>query len=185
MSASVFPMNIQGWFPLGLTDFNLLSVQYALKSFLQHSSKASTLWRLAFFIEVKWKWKSPSHVQLFVTPWTIQSTEFSRPEYCSGEPFPSPRDHPNPGIEPSSICRWILYLRSHTSFKNLKIPSQQMTTQTKISVPPESSMLWDPRVMRTPETSEDLNSALTSLIHLPASRGGLANFQYCSLGLLF
>ena len=25
-----------------------------------------------------------SHVQLFVTPWTIQSMEFSRPEYWSG-----------------------------------------------------------------------------------------------------
>ena len=39
-SASVIPMNIQGWFPLGLTD--LLAVQGTLKSLLQHhSSKAS------------------------------------------------------------------------------------------------------------------------------------------------
>ena len=30
------------------------------------------------------------------------SMEFSRPEYWSGYPFPSPRDHPNPGIEPRS-----------------------------------------------------------------------------------
>ena len=35
-------------------------------------------------------------------PWTIQSVEFSRPEYWSGEPFPSPGDLPNPGIEPRS-----------------------------------------------------------------------------------
>ena len=28
--------------------------------------------------------------------------EFSRLEYCSGLPFPSPRDLPNPGIEPRS-----------------------------------------------------------------------------------
>ena len=28
-----------------------------------------------------WKWKSLSHVQLFETPWTIQSPEFSKPEY--------------------------------------------------------------------------------------------------------
>ena len=28
--------------------------------------------------------------------------EFFRPEYWSGYPFPSPGDHPNPGIEPSS-----------------------------------------------------------------------------------
>ena len=29
-------------------------------------------------------WKSLSRVWLFATPWTIQSIEFSRPEYCSG-----------------------------------------------------------------------------------------------------
>ena len=46
--------------------------------------------------------KSLSRVQLFVTPWTIQSTGFSRPEYWSGKPFPSPGDLPNPGIEPRS-----------------------------------------------------------------------------------
>ena len=28
--------------------------------------------------------------------------EFSRPEYWSGYPFPSPGDVPNPGIEPRS-----------------------------------------------------------------------------------
>ena len=28
--------------------------------------------------------------------------ELSRPEYWSGEPFPSPGDLPNPGIEPRS-----------------------------------------------------------------------------------
>ena len=28
--------------------------------------------------------------------------EFSRPEYCSGQPFPSLGDLPNPGIEPRS-----------------------------------------------------------------------------------
>ena len=31
-----------------------------------------------------WKWKFLSRVQLFATPWTIQSMEFSRPEYWSG-----------------------------------------------------------------------------------------------------
>ena len=47
------------------------------------------------------------HVWLFVTPWTIahqapQSLGFSRQEYCSGLPFPTPEDLPNPGIEPRS-----------------------------------------------------------------------------------
>ena len=36
------------------------------------------------------------------TPWTILSMEFSRPEYWSGQPFPSPGDLPNPEIEPRS-----------------------------------------------------------------------------------
>ena len=44
-SASVLPMNIQGWFPLGLTGLiDLLAVQGTLKSLLQHhSSKASVV----------------------------------------------------------------------------------------------------------------------------------------------
>ena len=47
-----------------------------------------------------------SHVQLFVTLWTIAhqaplSMEFSRQEYWSGLPFPSPGDLPSPGIEPT------------------------------------------------------------------------------------
>ena len=41
-SASVLPMNIQCWFPLGWTGLDLLAVQVTLKSFLQHHSwKAS------------------------------------------------------------------------------------------------------------------------------------------------
>ena len=47
--------------------------------------------------------KSLSHVRLSVTLWTIQSMEFSRPEYWSGQPFPSPGDLPNPGIESRSL----------------------------------------------------------------------------------
>ena len=30
--------------------------------------------------------------------------EFSRPEYWSGQPFPSPGDLPNPGIKPGSLA---------------------------------------------------------------------------------
>ena len=50
-SASVLPMNIQDWFPLGWTGLDLLAVQETLKSLLQHhSSKASILRCSAFFI---------------------------------------------------------------------------------------------------------------------------------------
>ena len=49
-SASVLPMNIQDWFPLELTSWISLQSK-RLKSLLQnHSSKASILWRSAFFI---------------------------------------------------------------------------------------------------------------------------------------
>ena len=43
-----------------------------------------------------------SCVQLFVTPWTIQSMAFSRQECWSGQTFPSQEDLPNPRIEPRS-----------------------------------------------------------------------------------
>ena len=58
--------------------------------------------------------KSLRHVRLFVIPWTLcdpldciahqapLSLGFSRQEYWSGLPFPSPGDLPDPGIEPRS-----------------------------------------------------------------------------------
>ena len=58
------------------------------------------------------KVKSLSHVRLFVTPWAVAHQAspsmgfsrqgFSRQEYSSGLPFPSPGDLPDPGIEPRS-----------------------------------------------------------------------------------
>ena len=51
--------------------------------------------------------KSLSHVGVFETPWTVAYQAplpmgFSRQEYWSGLPFPSPGDLLNPGIEPGS-----------------------------------------------------------------------------------
>ena len=49
-SASVLPINVQDWFPLGLW-YDLLAVQGTLKSLLQHhNSKASILWCSTVFI---------------------------------------------------------------------------------------------------------------------------------------
>ena len=68
-------------------------------------------WKRSVFIpipkKVKLKVKSLNRVQLFATLWTIAqqappSMGFSRQEYWSGLPFPSPGDLPNPGIEPTS-----------------------------------------------------------------------------------
>ena len=58
--------------------------------------------------ELNWKWKwSCCGVQLFATPWTVAhqappSMGFSRQEYWSWLPFPSPGDLPDPGIKPRS-----------------------------------------------------------------------------------
>ena len=51
--------------------------------------------------------KSLGSVRPFVTPWTVAyqaplSMGFSRQEYWSGLPFPSPGSRPNPGIKPRS-----------------------------------------------------------------------------------
>ena len=49
-----------------------------------------------------------THVQLFVTPWTVAnqaplSMGFPRQEYWSGSPFPTSRDLPDPEMEPTSL----------------------------------------------------------------------------------
>ena len=56
--------------------------------------------------------KSLSRVRLFATPWTVAcqaplSMGFSRQEYRSGLPFPSPKDLPHPAN------RYLLVLRQH------------------------------------------------------------------------
>ena len=58
-------------------------------------------------VTLKVKVNSLSRVWLFAALWTVTyqaplSMEFSRQEYWSGLPFPSPGDLPDPGIEPGS-----------------------------------------------------------------------------------
>ena len=82
-------------------------------------------------------------VQLFVISWTVAhqaplSMEFSRPEYWSGLPCPSPGHHPDPGIELGLLhCRQILYHLSHQgSWKSLEDPDNYYTHAKK------STMKW-------------------------------------------
>ena len=49
-STSVLPMNIQDWFPLGWTGWISLQSEGSSSLLQHHSSKASILWRSAFFI---------------------------------------------------------------------------------------------------------------------------------------
>ena len=62
--------------------------------------------------------KSLSRVLFFLTPWTVAhhappSMGFSKQEYRSGLPFPSPED-PTQGSNPGvPHCRQMLYCLSH------------------------------------------------------------------------
>ena len=62
---------------------------------------------------------SLNNVQLFESPWTVAhhaplSVEFSRQEFWSGLPFPSPGDLPDPGIEPGSPALQAHFLLSES-----------------------------------------------------------------------
>ena len=74
-----------------------------------------------------------NHVQLFVTLWTVVhqaplSMEFSRKEYWSGLPCPSPGNLLDPGIKPRSLALQVdlyqgivcLYMIEITYINNLK-----------------------------------------------------------------
>ena len=100
---------------------------FKLELFLQIACSVPVWWTnvesVVSEIEMKWKCKNissfldicvcvcvcvcVSRVPLFMTPWIVAhqaplSMEFSRQEYWSRLPFPSPGDLPNPGIEPWS-----------------------------------------------------------------------------------
>ena len=69
-----------------------------------------------FFNRVWW-WFSHS-VMDFATPWTLTcytplSVGFSRQDYWSGSPFPSPRDLPDPGIQSRVSCMAGRFFLSH------------------------------------------------------------------------
>ena len=64
--------------------------------------------RCPFHYESEVKVKSLSRVRLFATPWTVAyqappSMGFSRQEYWSGLPIPSPGDLPNLRVKPGSL----------------------------------------------------------------------------------
>ena len=77
------------------------------------------------------------HVRLcpiFATPWTTAcqaplSMEFSRQEYWSGLPFPTPGNLPNPGIK-------------HTSPVSPELAGRLFTTETKAFDCVDHNKLW-------------------------------------------
>ena len=76
-----------------------------------------------------------SHVQLFVTQWTVAcqvplSMGFPRQEYWRGFPFPSPGDLPDPGIELASLASFALageFFTTSTTWETL-VHTQPLAT---------------------------------------------------------
>ena len=78
-------------------------------SSLIYASLMAQLEKNLLAMQEKVKVKSLSRVRLFATPWTVAyqaplSMGFSRQQYWSGLPFPSPGDLPDPEIEPGSLA---------------------------------------------------------------------------------
>ena len=128
---------LSDWFPLNgsccwkeipLICLCLQATNSLFSSSLLSIQRTSCLLNTAFFCSATvlillslrpvWQRQSTcvlSRVWLSTTPWTVArqallSMEFSRQEYWSGLPFPTPGDLPNPGTEPGLLhCRPILY----------------------------------------------------------------------------
>ena len=82
-----------------------------------------------------------SHVQLFATPWTVAhqaplSMGFSRQQYWSGLPLPSPRDLSDPGIKPGS-----------PALQADALPSEPSGTPSTCKVWWQRTPLWNQRNM--------------------------------------
>ena len=74
-----------------------------------------------------------SHIRLYATLWTIvcqapQSMEFSRLEYWSGLPFPSPGNLPDPGIEPASLTSPALASRFFVTGATWEVPQHLLAS---------------------------------------------------------
>ena len=88
--------------------------------------------------------KSFSHVRLFATPWTVAyhaslSMGFSRQEYCSGLPFPSPEDLPNWGNESGSPALQVDSLPAESPGKSRNTGVGSLSLLQGISLTQESN----------------------------------------------
>ena len=115
---------------------------------------------------------------LFATPWTVAyqaspSMGFSRQEYWSGLPFPSPGDLPDPGIEPGSptleadaltskppgtIDTCLLELNQFAVHLKLTHHCQSTILQYKINIFKKGNFPGGPVVKNPPANAGDLSS---------------------------
>ena len=87
------------------------------------------------------------------TLWTVEcqaplSIGFSRQEYWSGLPFPTPGDLPSPGIEPISCVsctgRWVLYHLCHLGCLYHFSFKERRRSFLMTYIPPLPILLWSP-----------------------------------------
>ena len=79
-------------------------------------------------LSLKWKWKLLSHVLLFVTPWTIQSLEFSRSEWVAF-PFSRRSSQPRDRNQVSHIAAGVF-----TSWATREAPNLSKRTQRELKM---------------------------------------------------
>ena len=97
------------------------------------------------------------------TPWTIVhqgplSMEFSRQEYWSESPLPSPGELHHPGIKPGLLhCKQILHLLSHKGSKESNSNSSRKKKKKKVYL----------------RSAKNSSSESVSMVHHTARREGL------------
>ena len=79
-----------------------------------------------------------SHVQFFVTPWTVAhqaplSMGSSGQEYWSGLPCPLPGDLPDPGIEPATLLSPALAGKFFTTSATWEAPKLEGSEENSVS----------------------------------------------------
>ena len=96
-----------GLISLRIDWFNLLAVQGTQESSPTPQFKSINSLALSFLYSLTCSTHMTTRKTIALTPWTVAyhaslSMGFSRQEYWSGLPFPSPRDLPDLGTEPGS-----------------------------------------------------------------------------------
>ena len=105
---------------------------------MRESSPFLSLFTVPFLIWGKRKWKS---CPTLCDP--MDYTAFSRPEYWSGEPFPSPRDLPNPGVKPRSPALPADSLPAKPQGKQAKLQNHTSMTVPSNGTGPVGTPNWN------------------------------------------
>ena len=104
-----------------------------------------------------------------MTPWTVAHKaplfmEFSRQEYWSGLPFPSPEDLPDPGIEPrSQKDHTKSYFPGGSVVKNLPIMQETQVQSLGQEDPLEKEMATHSSILAWRITSTEEPGGLQSM----------------------